>query len=356
MNSLEFVRDEILAIRGYVSGEQPPVGKFIKLNTNENPFPPSNSVITAIQQAATQGLNVYPDALANSFRICAAQMLGLEKDWILCGNGSDDLLTMLTRTFVSSGSTIRIPYPSYVLYRTLGQIQGARTEEIHFEKDWRLPSSFYENSSSVSLVFLPNPNSPSGTVLSPEQVLQIADQLDCPLVVDEAYADFSDTNCIGLVREAENVIVTRTLSKSYGLAGLRFGYAVARPEIIQQLQKVKDSYNCDALAIAGATAAINDQSWLTENRSTIGNLRQQMASDLKRRGFEVTPSQANFVWCHHPKISSNDLYQQLKSNQILVRYMDYPDWGSGIRISVGTSSQITALMAILDTIVAENNL
>ena len=167
MNSLEFVRDEILAIRGYVSGEQPPVGKFIKLNTNENPFPPSNSVIKAIQQAATQGLNVYPDALANSFRICAAQMLGLEKDWILCGNGSDDLLTMLTRTFVSSGSTIRIPYPSYVLYRTLGQIQGARTEEIHFEKDWRLPSSFYENSSSVSLVFLPNPNSPSGTIPAP---------------------------------------------------------------------------------------------------------------------------------------------------------------------------------------------
>ena len=316
MTIQDSVRPEIRQMKGYVSGEQPAFGKFIKLNTNENPFAPSNKVIDAIHDSAAGKLNVYPDAMAKSFRIAAAEVLGVDQDWILCGNGSDDLLTIITRTFVSPESKIRIPYPSYVLYRTLADIQGAAIEEIQFDENWSLPETFGADDKDLSLVFLPNPNSPSGTVISPEGVLKLANSISCPLVVDEAYVDFAAANCLHLAKEASNIIVTRTLSKSYGLAGLRFGFAVANPETIAEMQKVKDSYNCDALAIAGATAAISDQHWLQGNIRIVKSLRGVMESELSKLGFEVQPSEANFVWCKHPDFDSKELYNKLKENHI----------------------------------------
>ncbi|MEC9093583.1 MAG: histidinol-phosphate transaminase [Planctomycetota bacterium] len=351
MKIQDLVRDDILETPGYVSGEQPASGKFIKLNTNENPFPPSTKVIAALHEAVTQGLNVYPDASAKAFRISAAGLLGLQPENLICGNGSDDILTILTRTFVSAGSKIRIPYPSYVLYKTLAAIQGARTEEFKFEKDWSISSDFGKQDDDLKLVFLPNPNSPSGTVIDRDTLIEIASSLECPLVLDEAYADFAKSHAVDLVSRCENIIVTRTLSKSYALAGLRFGFAIAHPSIIEQLEKVKDSYNCDAISIAGATAAINDQSWLAENTEKIVNLRNDLWKELIRLGFEAVPSEANFIWCRHAGHSSKSLYEQLKQNHILVRYMDYPDWGDGLRVSVGTASQISALVTILESII-----
>jgi histidinol-phosphate aminotransferase len=203
----------------------------------------------------------------------------------------------------------------------------------------------------LRLAFLPNPNSPSGTVLSPERVAELAEALPCPLLVDEAYADFAETNCLELVRRSEKILVARTLSKSYALAGLRFGFLVAQPRVIEQLAKVKDSYNCDALSIAGATAAIDDQAWLSENRRKVLATRARLLTGLRELGFAAVDSLANFVWAPHPSKPVKPMYEALKANRVLVRYMNYADWGDGLRISVGTDDQIDACLALLRTMI-----
>jgi histidinol-phosphate aminotransferase len=344
-----YFRPEIAAMSGYTPGEQPQgASKFIKLNTNENPYPPPPGIRRAVEDVLTSGLQKYPDPLANSFRLRATEVLGLpSKDWILCGNGSDDILTICTRAFVGQGDLLRLPYPSYVLYRTLAQLQGARWEEVRFSADWTLPSEFAAASPGLKLAFLPNPNSPTGTMLSRHAVLEVAERLPCPLLVDEAYVDFADFSCLDLVRQNERILVSRSLSKSYGLAGLRFGYLAAQPQIIEQLIKVKDSYNCDALSIAAATAAIGDAAWLAANRGKIVATRDQLTAGLVQLGFDVTPSQANFVWARHPRVAAKTIYEQLKTAHILVRYMNYPGWMDGLRISVGTDEQIEALLGLL---------
>ncbi len=348
---MTYFRLEIEAMAGYVPGEQPQAGKFIKLNTNENPYPPSPNVVRAIQQAAEARLMRYPDPMCNAFRERAADVLGVPRDCILCGNGSDDILTIVTRAFVGAGQRLRLPYPSYILYRTLAQLQGANWEEVRFRDDWSLPPEFAAVVPDLKLVFLPNPNSPTGTVISGEVIRQLAEQLPCPLLVDEAYVDFADENCLSLVAQNERIMVSRTLSKSYALAGLRFGYLVAQPHLIQQLIKVKDSYNCDALSIAGATAAIDDQAWLHDTVGKIRATRRRLAEGLAGLGFSVLPSQANFLWCTHPSRAAVTLYERLKQDRVLVRYMSYPGWGDGLRISVGTDEQIEALLALLKAMV-----
>ncbi len=341
-------REAVAKLAAYIPGEQPPPGKILKLNTNENPYPPPPQVVDAIRSAASGPLNRYPDPLATSFRVAAADALGLPgPDWILAGNGSDEILTLLVRGFVGEGESLRLPYPSYILYRTLADIQGANWEQITFQENWELASDFSNPSDLLKLALLPNPNSPSGTVVSREKVVEIAGQLDCPLVVDEAYADFAEDNCVDLVIKHGNIFVTRTLSKSYGLAGLRFGFLVANPDVISQLAKIKDSYNCDAISIAAATAAMKCSDWLTDNCNKIIATRQRMTEELEKIGFRVTPSHANFVWCRHESMSHREIYEFLKTQQILVRYMEFGECGDGLRISVGTDEQIDALLFIL---------
>ncbi|MGI9458051.1 MAG: histidinol-phosphate transaminase [Aeoliella sp.] len=345
-------RTAIQQMTGYQPGEQPRRGKVIKLNTNENPYPCSPKVIEAIKQTASGGMQKYPDPLATAFRERAAEVLSkdlpqISPDWILCGNGSDDILTIVTRACAGEGDTIRFPNPSYVLYQTLAEIQGAECEVVDFEADWSLGDNFSEPRSHLRLVFLANPNSPSGTVVSLVRVAELATALPCPLLVDEAYGDFADSNSLSLVAENERIIVTRTLSKSYALAGLRFGFAVAQPQVIAELTKVKDSYNCDSLAIAAATAAIDDQAWLADNRGKIVLTRERMTDALRAKGFVVTDSQANFVWCTQAERDLKLLYEELKAAGVLVRYMTYPGWPEGIRITVGTDEQVDACLALL---------
>lgn len=342
-----FVRSAIAAMAGYAPGEQPQQGKFIKLNTNENPYPPSPAVGRAVLQAVEAGLWRYPDPLATAFRTRAGEVLGVDPEWILCGNGSDDILTIVTRAFVGEGQWLRLPYPSYILYAALAEIQGSRAEEVHFTTDWQLPDQFGQMPDGLRLVFLPNPNSPSGTLVSRDRILELTERLTCPLLVDEAYVDFASSNCLDLVRKNEKILVSRSLSKSYALAGLRFGFLVAQPHMIHELRKVKDSYNCDSLSIAGATAAIDDQEWLVENRRRVLATRQRLTEALREMKFSVVDSEANFVWATGGKRPARWLYEQLKSSQILVRYMNYPDWGDGLRISVGTDEQIDACMSLL---------
>ena len=345
-------RSNITAMTGYVPGEQPQDAKLIKLNTNENPFACSPKVKAAIGHVCQQGLQKYPDPGAMAFRIRAAELLagevpGICPDWILCGNGSDDILTILTRGFVEAGDTVRFPNPTYVLYKTLAAIQGAECDEVNFQDDWSLGDDFTAAHDRLRLTYLANPNSPSGTMIPPEQVAKMAAALPCPLLVDEAYADFAETNCLALVAENENVMVSRTLSKSYALAGLRFGFLVAQPQIIRELAKVKDSYNCDALSIAGATAALDDRGWFDETRAAILATRSRLSAELLKLGFECVPSQANFVWCRHPQQDAETLYQELRNQGVLVRYMKFAHWGDGLRITVGTDDQIGAFLTIL---------
>jgi histidinol-phosphate aminotransferase len=347
---MSFFRNEIEAIAGYVPGEQPQDGSYIKLNTNENPYPPSPAVAEAIQKAIAR-LPKYPPALADPFRQKAAELLGVEPDWILCGNGSDDILTILTRTLVGAGELLRLPYPSYILYRTLAELQGANFEEVHFNADWSLPEAFSDTMGKLKLVFLPNPNSPSGTMIPPEKVLEIARRLPCPLLVDEAYADFAEMNCMPLVKQCEKIMVSRTFSKSYALAGLRFGYLVAQPHLIEQFIKLKDSYNCDALSIAAATAALGDQQWLAANRAKILATRGRLVTEMRKLGFVTVDSQSNFVWNTLPNRPIRPFYEELKRRRILVRYMDYPGWGDGIRISVGADDEIDKCLEELNKIV-----
>ncbi len=338
-------RANIRAMEGYTPGEQPQEGGFIKLNTNENPYPPSPRVVEAIEGAVRRGLQKYPDPLATAFRVAAGRVLGFDPDWILAGNGSDDILTICTRAFVGSGHCIRYPYPSYLLYGVLGKLQEARIEEIAFQPDWTLSEEFVRPREDLRLCYLPNPNSPSGTAIPLATIESMAERLSCPLVVDEAYADFAESNCLEAVRRNKRILVSRTLSKSYASAGLRFGYLVAHPDIIRQLRKVKDSYNCDALSIAGATAAIEDQAWRRENREKILATRRRLAEGLGQLGFAVVNSQANFVWCTHPARPAADLFAELKKRKILVRYMVYPRWGDGLRITVGTDAEIDTLLS-----------
>jgi histidinol-phosphate aminotransferase len=345
------VRPGIAALEGYVPGEQPQAGKWIKLNTNENPYPPSPAVARAVT-AALEGRSLarYPDPLATVFRQRAADLLGVDPDWILCGNGSDDLLTIIVRALVGEGECLRVPVPSYVLYRTLAGIQGATCDEVPFDPDWSLGERFTAPRDDLRLAILANPNSPSGTLLPPAQVAAMAERLPCPLVVDEAYGEFAESHCLDLVRHGDRVIVTRSLSKSYALAGLRFGFAVARPAVIEQLRKVKDSYNCDTLSIAAATAAIDDVAWLEATRRRILATRGRLAAGLEALGYRPVDSQANFVWCTHPERSHRAVYEALKDLRILVRYMAFPGWGDGLRISVGTDEEIDALLHALATI------
>jgi histidinol-phosphate aminotransferase len=367
---MSFFRNEIEAIAGYVPGEQPQDGSFIKLNTNENPYPPSPAVAEAIRKAIGR-LPKYPPPFGDPFRQKAAELWGVEPDWILCGNGSDDILTIITRTLVGAGELLRLPYPSYILYRTLAQLQGANFEEVHFNADWTLPEAFSANcdaavsaalaggtpapqitrSQPVKLAFLANPNSPSGTVVPPERVLEIARRLPCPLLVDEAYGDFADTNCLALVKQCEKIMVSRSFSKSYALAGLRFGYLVAQPHLIEQFVKLKDSYNCDTLSIAAATAALGDREWLAANRAKILATRGRLVTEMRKLGFMTVDSQSNFVWNTLTNRPIRPFYEELKRRRILVRYMDYPGWGDGIRISVGTDDEIDKCLEELNKIV-----
>lgn len=327
---------------GYTPGEQPREGSIVKLNTNENPYPPSPRVIEAMQAFLKTGtLRKYPDPTGSHFRRIAGKVLGVDPDGILIGNGSDDILTILTRAFVPEGGLIVSPTPSYLLYKTMADVQGACFQTVPFDKDWRLPETWPVPQAHLTLIA--NPNSPSGTVVPLDRLERLAAEVNGPLVIDEAYVDFADASALPLLRR-DNVIVTRTLSKSYSLAGLRFGFAVASPTLVRELIKVKDSYNCDTLSLVGAAAALDDQAYMRETRAKILTTRSRMETELARLGFHVQPSQANFVWTQRTDRSVQPIYEELKRRNILVRNMDYGPHGNGLRISVGTDEEIDRLL------------
>ncbi|MCX7418092.1 MAG: histidinol-phosphate transaminase [Planctomycetia bacterium] len=355
---MSLIRPNIDRMAGYVPGEQPQDSGWTKLNTNENPYLPSPKVADAITRAANGRLNVYPDPLGTQVRREIAEQFNVDPDWVIPANGSDENLTLITRTFCDADDLIAYPYPSYILYESLAEIQGARHERILLNADWswnwEIASPIIER---AKVVFLPNPNSPSGNIWSDGDLLRLIPP-NGVLVLDGAYADFADTRTkaelLSRPGVGERVIVTRTLSKSYSLAGIRSGFAIAHPNLIAAMRKVKDSYNCDSLTLAGTLAALQDEDWMLANVDRIRTTRARLTESLEQLGFNVVPSQSNFVWATRPNGGHREIYESLKAQKILVRYMRFPEVPyalgnllDGLRITVGTDPEIDRLLGVL---------
>jgi histidinol-phosphate aminotransferase len=344
---VSYLRKNIEAMAGYVPGEQPAPGdRVIKLNTNENPYPPSPRVVEVLRTLDPERLRRYPDPMANRVRDLVGRLFGVGREWVLCGNGSDELLNLAVRAFVGEGERLVYPVPTYSLYPVLAEIQGAAAVEVPTLDDFAMPVDALK-ATPARLMILCNPNAPTGVFTPPEVVSDLAAGFDGVLIVDEAYVDFSPTDCMRLVRERPNVMVFRTLSKSYSLAGLRFGYAVGSPELIKGLEKVKDSYNVDAVSIDLALAALADQAWMQTNVEKIRAERSRLAAGLAALGFGVTPSEANFILAAVPGGDGAACYRNLKSRGILVRWWNLPRLADKLRVTVGTPAENDALLAAL---------
>jgi histidinol-phosphate aminotransferase len=338
-------RHAVLELAAYVPGAQPE-GACVKLNANENPYPPSPAVMRAVARASADAVRLYPDATARPVREAAALAYQVQADEIVVGNGSDDVLTMICRTFLDPGDRIAVVDPTYTLYETLAAIQDARTDVYPLAEDYQLPEALFTTRAKVT--FLPNPNAQTGT-LFPEQALRrLCEQQRGIVVIDEAYAPFAGVTMLPQIRNYGNLIVLRTLSKSHSLAGLRVGFGIARAEIIAALMKVKDSYNVNAVSQAAAIAALQDEDYVAQTTAAIRATREWFAAQLSARGWTVYPSAANFVLTVPPQGRAAEIMRAARAGGYLLRRFDTPLLDDKLRISIGTDDQMRGLLACLE--------
>lgn len=349
---MTLLRKNIAEMAGYVPGFQPEdEAAWIKLNTNENPYPPSPKVREAIlAELGDDGgsLRKYPDAVSREFRQAAAELYGFDPGWIISANGSDELLNNLIRAFAGEGEEIAYVHPSYSYYATLAEIQGAKVRTFSLAEDGTLAD--FPPRYTGKIFFLTSPNAPLGLVFANGYVRELAARCAGVLVVDEAYVDFANDNALELVRECDNVIVTRTLSKSYSLAGMRLGLAVARPEVIAALDKIRDHYHLDRLALVAASAALRDQAYLKATVAKICATRQRFVAELKTLGYQVLDSCANYVFAAPPDRNGQRIYDGLFERKILVRHFSDPLLSHGLRISIGTDEDMDATLEAMTEI------
>ena len=330
---------------GYVPGEQPAAGqRVVKLNTNEAAFPPSDAVLEAIRNVSAEDLRRYPDPRATKFRQAVADRFDVPLDMVIAGNGSDDILTIVTRAYVPPGGRVAAPWPTYSLYPTLCQIQGSEFVGVDWNDGWSLPTDDLLKT-KADAIYLANPNAPSGTVVPIDEIADLATRHKGLLLIDEAYADYADGHCVELSKQHKNVIVSRTLSKGYALAGLRLGYAIADAEVMQELDKVRDSYNVDVVAQAVGIAAIRDDASAERLWSHVRDERKRLTHELEQLDFYVELSHANFVLAKRE--DAQNCFEALKANGVLVRYWDKPELSQYIRITVGTTAENNAVIACL---------
>ncbi len=348
---MKYARENIRRMHGYVPGEQPRDRRYIKLNTNENPYPPSPRVSQALKAVDPARLRLYPDPVANDLRDAVARTFGFERDWVLCGNGSDDLLTIAVRTFVDQGAALAHPDPTYSLYPILAAIQGARTVPVALDPQFRLPADAVERARPARLFFVARPNAPTGNAYPIENMHRLCSGFPGIVWIDEAYADFADDNCLEFVREYPNVVVSRTLSKSYSLAGVRLGFALARPELISEMLKVKDSYNVNMLTQVAAVAALEDQAYMIETTDRVRRTRERVRARLEELGFDVLPSAANFLFTR-PPIPAADFFHALREHGVLVRYFPGERTGDRVRITIGLDREMDTFLAAAQAIVS----
>jgi histidinol-phosphate aminotransferase len=350
-DALPLVRGTVRAMHAYVPGLQPGPGeRLVKLNTNENPYPPSPRALRALRREAGRRLRLYPDPTCRALRESAARAYGLSSDQVVPGNGSDELLAIVVRTFVDAGGTVACFRPSYSLYPVLAAATPARLVEVPLPRDPRdLPVPRVE----ASVFFLTTPNAPYGIGFPTAWIARLLAAFPGIVVADEAYAEFADETALPLLAANPRLVIVRTLSKSHSLAGLRVGLAFAHPSVAAEMAKVKDSYNLDRAAQAAAAAAIADVAHVRANRDRVCATRERFAAALAWLGFAVPPSQANFVFAAvGPGMPpARELYARLLERGFLVRYFDRPGLDDGLRITIGTDGEMDALARTLGDLV-----
>ena len=338
------LRKNIEDLEGYTPGAQPRRADLIKLNTNENPYPPSPRVLAAVRKELNASLRLYPDPVALELRKRAAVLYNVRPENVMAGNGSDELLSILMRCYVGEEDCVAYPVPTYSLYETLIAIQDGQSLTVRYADDFTIPAPLYSQSSKVTI--LCNPNAPSGTLEPVGEIARLARSVAGLLIVDEAYIDFADTDesAIPLIKRVPNLVVLRTFSKAFSLAGMRVGLAFGSEDIVRNMLKVKDSYNLCRLSLTAAVAALEDMEWMRRNVGRIQRTRGTLIRGLRKLGFDVHASQANFVMAKLGKDSIRWLYEGLRDRGILVRFFDTPDLRNMMRVTVGRPREIRALL------------
>lgn len=343
---VSFFRPGIDAMAGYTPGEQPKEGGILKLNTNENPYPPSPLVRRALAEFDPARLRLYPDPAASELCKALAAEFNLPPECVIAGNGSDDILTLAVRCFCDAKRPLAVPDPSYSLYPVLAALQGAECIRIPLDDSFRLPEDFTEHAAGANLLMIPRPCAPSGNAFPKKKMEEICRSFRGIVLIDEAYADFAADNCVSFVREMPNVIIARTFSKSRSLAGLRLGYAFAGAEIIAGLMKMKDSYNVSALAQSLALASLQDKAYFQDYVSKVKLAREMLFLGLLDLGFRVIESEANFIFASPPDGDAENYFQRLRENRVLVRRFPGGRTENFVRISVGTPRQMSELFIL----------
>ena len=348
-----FITESVRKLEAYTPGEQPKAKCVIKLNTNENPYPPSPKCAEVLRDFDLDRLRRYPDPAFSALRERLANIWKTSPERVFVGNGSDEILTLAAKTFVEDSEAIGSLDPSYSLYRTLAAIRNVPFIPTPLNADFtwngKITARAAKRAASLSLFLLTNPNAPTGVLTPATTISAAARRFKGVLIVDEAYVDFAKTNCVPLATAAgnRNVIVMRTLSKSFSLAGLRLGYCIGPEDLIAALYKVKDSYNVDALAQAVALAALNDLPWMRGNVAKVRRSRSRVAKELARRGWDVLPSESNFLFARPAHRPAAEVFESLRRRNIFVRYFPGPRTGDRLRITIGTDAEMDALLAAL---------
>lgn len=357
---MTYHRHNIERLTAYVPGEQPQDGRIIKLNTNENPYPPSAAVLSAIRAVSAEMLRRYPPPAAEPFRRLAAQVHNVSPQMVIAANGGDELLRLAVTVFCQDGrGGIAICEPTYSLYDTLAAIHDTPVTRVALNQDWSLPDDLADRAlaDGCRLVIVCSPHAPSGRLVMRQQLESLAENLrnQAVLLVDEAYVDFSEADALPLLAAdsgLDNVLLLRTLSKGYSLAGLRFGYGLGNSDLIAALDKARDSYNTDVVAQTAAIAALEHRENAAKTWQTVKRDRDRLSQALVDRGYDVEPSATNFLLVHPPPAGSGagQIYDSLKQQGILVRYFDQDRLRDSLRITVGTPTQNMALITALDRI------
>jgi histidinol-phosphate aminotransferase len=349
VDARDLVLPRIAEMAGYTPGEQPAdESRLVKLNTNENPYAPAPCVSDAVRDAASQ-LHLYPEPMADSLRQAAAARYGVRAENILVGNGSDELLAIVLRACAGSEGCVAYGVPTYSLYRTLAAIVGADVVEFPIECDGEVAGGLASEKADVS--FLCTPNSPFGSTLGFDAVEAVLGEATGVVVVDEAYGDFGGRTALPLIERWENLIVTRSFSKSFSLAGARLGLAFGAPGLMAQLAKVKDSYNISRLSLAAGLAALDDYAWMEANVARVVTTRTRVIAALADRGWTTRPTEANFFWMDcSGRGGGAQVYARLREAGVLVRYFDLPGLDQGVRVTVGTDEQMDRFLDALSTV------
>lgn len=342
-------------IEPYVCGEQPKDKKYIKLNTNENPYPPSPKVLESIKSAANGDLRLYPDPNCDNLREVIAQYYNLNKEQIFIGNGSDEVLAFSFLAFFNSGETIIFPDISYSFYPVYANLYNINYKLAKLDEEFSIPVS--ELMTDNGGVVIPNPNAPTGKYLDVDLIKKILEyNSDKVVIIDEAYIDFGGTSVVGLIKDYPNLLVIQTLSKSRSLAGIRLGFALGQEELIEGLNRIKNSFNSytiDRVAAIAGTEAIKDESYFKECVCKIINSREKVTEELIRLGFNVIPSKANFIFATHSIYPANELFTRLREKSVLVRYFNKDRINNYLRITIGSEEEMDLFIEKVEEIIKD---